>query len=100
MKAAQLSVHNQVMFLKGSIDFDNAASLYEQGLSVLKQQQQWPVTIDLSALQSSNTITLAVFVQWLRQCNTGQTIHLQQVPQKMQAIIQASNLLDAFGLAA
>lgn len=96
--AAQLSVQDQVLFLKGSIEFDNAATVYEKGLTLLKQQQQWPVSIDLSGLESSNTIVLAVFVQWLRQCATGQMFYLQKVPQKMQAIIQASNLMAEFGL--
>jgi phospholipid transport system transporter-binding protein len=96
--AAQLSVQDQVLFLKGSIEFDNAADVYEQGLKLLKQQNQWPIYIDLSSLNSSNTIALAVFVQWLRQCSASQPVYLQQVPPKMQAIIQASNLMAEFGL--
>lgn len=100
MVAAQLKVQDQVIALTGSIEFDNAASVYAQGLKLLKQQNHSPVYLDLSGLQSSNSIALAVFVQWLRQCATGQQLYLQHVPQKMQAIIQASNLQDAFGLKA
>ncbi|XID75082.1 STAS domain-containing protein [Alkanindiges sp. WGS2144] len=95
---AQLSLHNQVMTLTGSVNFDNAAQVYQQGLLLLKQQTSWPVYIDLSALTSSNTITLAVFVQWLRQGLAGQQLYLQKVPAKMQAIIGASSLMQSFGL--
>lgn len=93
--AAQLKVQDQVLFVTGSIDFDNAPAIYAQGLKLLQQQNQWPIALDLSGLSSSNTIALAVFVQWLRQRQAGQGFYLKQVPPKMQAIIEASNLADA-----
>lgn len=96
--AAQLSIQNQVLLVRGSIDFDNAATVYAQGLNLLQQQPSSPVYVDLAGLQSSNSITLAIFVQWLRHRAVGQALYLQHVPPKMQAIVQASNLLDAFGL--
>ncbi len=95
-QAAQLSLTDQQIQLKGSINFDNAAQVYEQGLKLLKQQTQWPLIVDLSGLEASNTIALAVFVQWVRQCAAGQNIVLQHTPEKMQAIINASNLQQAF----
>ena len=88
----QLNLKDQTMVLSGRIDFDNAATLYQQGLELLKQQSQWPVMVDLSGLEASNTIALAVFVQWVRQCAADQRIVLQHIPAKMQAIIEASNL--------
>ena len=63
---------------------------------MLQQQKKWPLLLDLSGLQASNTIALAVFVQWVRQCKVGQQIVLQHTPEKMQAIIDASNLQAAF----
>ncbi|RYY78633.1 MAG: STAS domain-containing protein [Moraxellaceae bacterium] len=92
---AQLKVQDQVLFVTGSIGFDNAPAIYKQGLNLLQQQNQWPIALDLSGLTSSNTIALAVFVQWLRQRKVGQGFYLKEVPQKMQAIIKASNLADA-----
>lgn len=93
--ATQLKVQDQVLFVAGSIEFDNAPAIYAQGVKLLQQQTQWPIALDLSGLTSSNTIALAVFVQWLRQRQVGQGFYLKEVPQKMQAIIQASNLADA-----
>ncbi len=94
--APSLSLHDQTMRLNGSIHFENAAEIYQQGLLMVQKQQQWPLLLDLSGLEASNTITLAVFVQWVRQCKTGQKIVLQHTPEKMQAIIDASNLQAAF----
>lgn len=101
--AASVTAKGQEWTLDGSIGFDNATQIYQQGLSCLKQQIQWPVYIDLAALQSSNSITLAVFVQWLRRCSdqkgsVQQALFLKNVPAKMQAIIQASSLAAEFGL--
>ena len=84
------------MRLSGSIHFENAAQIYQQGLLLLQQQKKWPLLLDLSGLQASNTIAVAVFVQWVRQCKVGQQIVLQHTPEKMQAIIDASNLQAAF----
>lgn len=94
--SAQLDLLDQRMHLTGSIHFDNAAQVYEQGLKLVKQHTEWPLIVDLSGLESSNTIALAIFVQWLRQCRADQRIILQHTPEKMQAIIAASNLQQAF----
>lgn len=91
-----ISLQDQTMRLSGSIHFENAAQIYQQGLLMLQQQKKWPLLLDLSGLQASNTIALAVFVQWVRQCKVGQQIVLQHTPEKMQAIIDASNLQAAF----
>ena len=84
------------MRLSGSIHFGNAAQIYQQGLLMLQQQKKWPLLLDLSGLQASNTIALAVFVQWVRRCKVGQQIVLQHKPEKMQSIIDSSNLQAAF----
>lgn len=95
-QAVPLSLQDCTMRLSGSIHFENAAQIYQQGLLMLQQQQKWPLLLDLSGLEASNTIALAVFVQWVRQCRAGQQIILQHTPEKMQAIINASNLQAAF----
>ena len=94
--AAQLSLDHDVLMLNGSIQFDNAAQVYQQGLALLNAHTNWPLKVDLSGLNTSNSIALAVFVQWVRQCSAGQNIVLQHTPEKLQAIIAASNLENAF----
>jgi len=57
----------------------------------LQQQASKTVTIDLGGLTHSNTLTLAVVVQWIRGLPTTQ-VFLAHVPDKLAAIMQASSL--------
>lgn len=50
------------------------------------------ITVDLSQLTESHTVLVAVIVQWIRNLASTQRIHLDNVPPKMKAIIQASRL--------
>ncbi|MFZ3193364.1 MAG: STAS domain-containing protein [Moraxellaceae bacterium] len=82
---------DDVLLLSGVVTFANAKSLYQQGLPLLAVNLP-PTVLDLSQLSQSNTIVLAVIVQWLRQLKPTQSLQLQQVPDKLQAIMRASNL--------
>ena len=97
---AQFSLSNQTLSLMGVINFDNAEKVYQEGLALLKQVVAPVVLLDLSAFNSSNTISLAVFVQWQRVIVEKSQFKLIHVPEKMRDIIEASNLLEAFALAA
>lgn len=94
-----LQLKDHVLYLSGYIDFDNAKQVYQQGIPFIKQHiGNAAITLDLSGLTSSNTISLAVFVQWLRLSLPQCGVHLIKVPAKMMAIIQASSLQADFGL--
>lgn len=82
---------DDVLLLSGAVTFANAKSLYQQGLPLLAVNLP-PTVLDLSQLSQSNTIVLAVIVQWLRQLKPTQSLQLQQVPDKLKAIMRASNL--------
>ncbi len=96
--SAQLSLSNQTLSLMGVINFDNAEKVYQEGLILLKQAAAPVVLLDLSAFNSSNTISLAVFVQWLRAMSAQCQLKLVHMPEKMRDIIEASNLLEVFDL--
>lgn len=97
--SVDVQIKDQVIQLSGFINFDNAEQVYQQGIALIKQYSgNNLIPVDLSQLTSSNTISLAVFVQWLRLCSPARKIRLIAVPTKMLDIIQASNLLDEFGL--
>ena len=89
--SASLTCQNQRLLLSGAVTFSNAKALYQQGLPLLAVNPP-PTVLDLSQLSQSNTIVLAVIVQWLRQLKPTQSLQLQQVPDKLQAIMRASNL--------
>lgn len=88
---ADLTRHEQRLLLSGAVTFGNAKQLYQHGLSLLGAAQP-PTQLDLSQLSQSNTIALAVIVQWLRQIKPTQSLQLINVPEKLQAIMRASNL--------
>lgn len=95
---ATLRLENQTLFVSGAIDFDNAEQVYRQGINLMGGKTMQGTQLDLSQLTSSNTISLAVFVQWLRNCTSTQQMKMVNVPPKMRDIIEASSLLEPFGL--
>lgn len=96
----ELVATEQGLQIKGSIDFDNAASIFSKGKMLLERQAANHLQVDLAQLGDSNTIALAVLVQWLRAFEPRQDIQLINVPEKLQAIIKTANLTEAFGLVA
>lgn len=88
---AQLTRQADVLLLSGAVTFAHAQVLYQQGLQLLKASNP-PTHLDLSQLTHSNTIAVAVIVQWLRQLQPSQSLRLVHVPDQLQAIMRASNL--------
>lgn len=89
-----IELRNQQCHVSGEINFENAEDVYLNGLRIIEQQQSFPLTIDLSQLQSANTIALAVMVRWLRQTPEAKGLIFSAVPEKMLKIIEASHLTD------
>ena len=81
----------QQLRLTGCIDYHNAEQVYQKGWQLL-QQQQFPVVVNLSGLQQSSTLVLAVLIRWLRQTPQAKGLVLTEVPQQMLKIIQACHL--------
>lgn len=89
---ATLVFAEHTLQLRGVVDFNNAETIYQQGLTWLKQQSAAQLRFDLSGLQSGNTVTLAVLMQWLRQLNRTQQVQITNAPSQLQAIMHASSL--------
>ncbi len=92
--SAQLSETNHTLTLSGVVDFNNANALYEQGLRWLKGSSSQALTLDLSALEQSNSLTLAIILQWIRHLAPQQRLILRNTPLKLADIMQASNLKE------
>lgn len=92
--ATQFNWSQPTLSLSGEIHFDNAEQVYQDGLCLLKNANVATIYLDLSGFATSNTISLAVFVQWIRALGAGVHLKLVNIPEKMRDIIQASNLLD------
>lgn len=69
-----IKIINQQLLLSGKIDFDNAQTVYQDGLRLIQQHQQFPLVVNLSELQHGSTLALAVLVQWLRQTPNAKEI--------------------------
>ncbi|MPW45864.1 STAS domain-containing protein [Acinetobacter guerrae] len=89
-----IEIVDQQLVLSGKIDFENAQTVYQDGLRLIQQHQQFPVVVNLSQLQHGSTLALAVLVQWLRKTPNAQGLHFQDVPEKMMKIIQSCHLQD------
>ena len=77
-----------------TINFENAAQVYQAGLTYIQQHQSFPLLVDLAQLEHGNTLSLAVLVQWLRQTPENKGLHFKNVSEELLKIIQACHLQD------
>lgn len=85
---------NQELYVSGKIAYENAENYYLNGLRVIQNEKNFPITVNLSQLEHGSTLALSVFVQWLRQTPNLQGLQFKAVPEKMMKIIQACHLQD------
>ena len=85
---------NQELHVSGKIDYENAEAVYKDGLKLIQNENDFPMTVNLSQLEHGSTLALAVLVQWLRETPQSQGLSLKSVPEKMMKIIQACHLQD------
>lgn len=85
---------NQQLIVSKTINFENAAEVYQAGLTYIQQHQSFPLLVDLAQLEHGNTLSLAVLVQWLRQTPENKGLHFKNVSEELLKIIQACHLQD------
>lgn len=85
---------NQELYVSGKIAYENAESYHLNGLRVIQNEKNFPITVNLSQIEHGSTLALSVFVQWLRQTPNLQGLQFKAVPEKMMKIIQACHLQD------
>ena len=92
MTAATVTRQGDRLKLQGAVDFDNAAAIHAAGLTLLRDSGK-NVVVDLSAMESENSITVAIIVQWVRvAAAAGKTLTLVEVPPLFRAIVGVSGL--------
>lgn len=89
-----IKFENQELHVSGKIDYENAETVYKDGLKLIQNENDFPMTVNLSQLEHGSTLALAVLVQWLRETPQSQGLSLKSVPEKMMKIIQACHLQD------
>ena len=89
---AQLQLQDARLHFGGVVHFDNAPQLCNEGLRLLKTAAK-TVTIDMSQLQSSSSVVVAVLVSWVRAASEQQQVlYCANMPPKLRAIIGVSGL--------
>ena len=91
---ASIKLAGSTLSIIGSVHFDNANQIYQDGKRIVDTLDTSLIMIDLAQLTQSHTVLLAVIVQWVRGLRSEQRIHLENVPPKMSSIIQASRLQE------
>jgi phospholipid transport system transporter-binding protein len=90
--AASVRQQGDRILLEGAVDFDNAAAIHAAGLELVRQSGP-SVIVDLAGMQSENSITVAIIVQWLRvAASAGKTLSLADVPAQFRSIVGVSGL--------
>lgn len=89
-----IKFENQELHVSGKIDYENAETVYKDGLKLIQNENDFPMTVNLSQLEHGSTLALAVLVQWLRETPQSEGLSLKSVPEKMMKIIQACHLQD------
>ena len=89
-----IKFENQELHVSGKIDYENAKTVYKDGLKLIQNENNFPMTVNLSQLEHGSTLALAVMVQWLRETPQSQGLSLKSVPEKMMKIILACHLQD------
>jgi len=89
-----IELKNQELYVRGKIAYENAESYYLNGLKVIHNERNFPITVNLSQLEHGSTLALSVMVQWLRHTPNTQGLQFKAVPEKMMKIIQACHLQD------
>lgn len=85
------------LVLSGAVDSANAGQCESEGLTLIANLPTGPCVCDLSGLTTGNSVTAAVLMSWRRAAaKRQQTLTLRAIPTRLQAILQASNLLPVF----
>ncbi|MEO6699779.1 MAG: STAS domain-containing protein [Paraperlucidibaca sp.] len=86
--------------LGGRVDYANASACQQAGeaaMAKLPADSAW--TCELSALETGSSVTAAVLMAWQRfALGRGSKLTLTQAPERLVAILAASNLDEIFAV--
>lgn len=87
------------LVVAGSVDFSNAETVSAQGLAILaglpEASGEW--VCDLGGLSTGNSVSAAVLLTWQKAARSRRhQLTVSAMPERLQAILRASNLLPVF----
>ena len=91
MAAATAEREGDTLRVRGDLDFDSVAALWNATESLLADDP--PARIDLQGVSHANSAGVALLVAWLGQVQRRQqTVMFVNVPAQMRAIIEVADL--------
>jgi anti-anti-sigma regulatory factor len=85
--AAQLTLQETRLLFGGVVHFDNAQKVCDDGLKLLRTAPK-AITIDMSQLQSSSSVVVAILVSWLRAASQyQQTLQFCHMPKNYALLL-------------
>ena len=91
MENIAIDLKENILFVKGSLNFYNVASAYQQGLALMNGIQD--IKVDLKGLTASDSSGLALLSAWVRTCQEqNKGILFNNMPRFMQDISRVCGL--------
>ena len=81
--------------LSGAISFDNANALHAQGVAAIEGATAEPVVFDLSGVDATNSVTVALMMAWFRAADqAGKRVAFEGISSDLHKIIEFSGLSE------
>lgn len=96
----QISALQAGLRLSGRVDYDNAHACQQAGETIMATLPAGEWTCDLTELETGSSVTAAVLMAWQRYAiSRNASLRLTNAPQRLVAILAASNLDEVFAVA-
>lgn len=88
----EIKVGNGALQLSGDLDFNNVMSLYQKSIKLFASQPA-ELRLDFAGLRSTNSVALALIVNWMRLAEqTQKSIKLLNLSPEVMSLAKASGL--------
>lgn len=90
---ADILFHDNVIYVTGEINFNNADMLFKKSCSFLENVSEW--SFDFSKITKTNSILLALLLEWMKKAkHSNKNIFLRNIPSEMLVIAEISGISE------
>lgn len=92
MMQNEIKIENDVIHLRGNLDFNNAMSIYKTSLNAFSTAQI-KIVFDFSELQSANSAALGLIINWMKLARkNNKAIQFKNLSEDIMSLAKASGL--------
>lgn len=96
---ASIQVDGDCLCLAGVLDARTGPGLREQGRALIRNSQASALRLDLSGVDKSSSVGLALLLAFLRDAEAaGKALRIQALPEDMRQIAEVCQLLELLPL--